>query len=259
MQHLKVLSYNMHKGRSFWLRNYSLGKIKQALMSLSPDIIFLQEMPGVHLGSWMRENNPLEELADALWSHYSFGMNAVATKTEHGNAILSKFPITFTENLDISKTSFAKRGLLHTVVEVDSQELHLLCCHLDLIERARQQQGELIAERIQDHVPPEAAMILAGDFNDWRHGLEGLFKNRLKLKSCSNRFQEKPPLTFPAHFPLFSLDRIYLRGLTYHKTQVIKGKPWVWLSDHLPLMAECSLTDSNNSEELSTEPSSISS
>ena len=47
--------------------------------------------------------------------------------------------------------------------------------------------------------------------------------------------------TFPSRVPVFSLDRIYLRGLRCTATSVPRGSTWARMSDHLPLLAELEL------------------
>ena len=44
--------------------------------------------------------------------------------------------------------------------------------------------------------------------------------------------------TFPSRVPVFSLDRIYTRGLRCISTSVPRGSAWARMSDHLPLVAE---------------------
>ena len=62
----------------------------------------------------------------------------------------------------------------------------------------------------------------------------------------------KPPLTlrydppsrfntFPSRIPLFSMDRIYVRGFRCVATAVPRGTAWARMSDHLPLVAELAL------------------
>jgi endonuclease/exonuclease/phosphatase family metal-dependent hydrolase len=41
--------------------------------------------------------------------------------------------------------------------------------------------------------------------------------------------------------PVFSLDRIYLRGLRCSAMQIPRGAAWARMSDHLPLLAELEL------------------
>jgi len=48
-------------------------------------------------------------------------------------------------------------------------------------------------------------------------------------------------LTFPSRMPVFSMDRIYMRGLQCVSTSVPRGAAWARMSDHLPLVAELTL------------------
>ncbi len=57
---------------------------------------------------------PIDEfLADTMWSDYAYGRNAVYPEGHHGNAVLSRFPIEYYENRDISVGNGEKRGLLY--------------------------------------------------------------------------------------------------------------------------------------------------
>ena len=47
--------------------------------------------------------------------------------------------------------------------------------------------------------------------------------------------------TFPAIFPILSLDRIYVRNCSVHLPVVLPRRPWAHLSDHAPLVAEIHL------------------
>ncbi|WP_406940013.1 endonuclease/exonuclease/phosphatase family protein, partial [Bordetella pertussis] len=46
--------------------------------------------------------------------------------------------------------------------------LHALCVHLGLREAHRQEQLRRLCQYLRQHVPAQAAALLAGDFNDWR-------------------------------------------------------------------------------------------
>ncbi len=48
-----------------------------------------------------------------MWSDYAYGRNAVYPEGHHGNAVLSRFPIEYYENRDISVGNGEKRGLLY--------------------------------------------------------------------------------------------------------------------------------------------------
>jgi endonuclease/exonuclease/phosphatase family metal-dependent hydrolase len=50
-----------------------------------------------------------------------------------------------------------------------------------------------------------------------------------------------PLRTFPSLVPVFSLDRIYTRGLRCTSAFVPRGYTWARMSDHLPYVAELEL------------------
>jgi endonuclease/exonuclease/phosphatase family metal-dependent hydrolase len=81
-------------------------------------------------------------------------------------------------------------------------------------------------------------IILAGDFNDWQ-GVRVLREAGCRRFSCSivaGTRQLSGPL------PVLPLDRIYVRGLRVVSAEVLHGRPWSRLSDHLPLTASCCRT-----------------
>lgn len=241
--HLKVLSYNIHKGFALSTR-FVLGGIRERIRAVSADIVFLQEVLGDHSGheksvkDWAGPQ--LEYLADKLWPYSAYGKNAVYTAGHHGNAILSKYPITSFENIDISNNRFERRGILHAVCEWQGGPLHLLCVHLDLTDSGRKKQNERIIQRITESISNNERLILAGDFNDWRGLATAQFESKLQLKEVFKTTTGKHAKTFPAPFPLLTLDRMYLRGLNPLHAKCYEGQPWSQLSDHLAI--EASLT-----------------
>ena len=60
-----------------------------------------------------------------------------------------------------------------------SPTLHCLNVHLGLFERGRQWQIRALCERIRATVPDDAPLIIAGDFNDWRHKANRLLVDEL--------------------------------------------------------------------------------
>jgi endonuclease/exonuclease/phosphatase family metal-dependent hydrolase len=164
---LKVLSYNIHKGVCYYTRKTVLDELREGIRANNPDVVFLQEVRGHSRRATVAPQ--FEFLAEQLWPHFAYGKNAVYTRGHHGNAILSKFPIEFHHNLDISTSRFERRGLLHAKVKIPKfGGLDLFCVHMDLLERGRKQQMEAVVSRVEATVSVKDAMILAGDFNDWR-------------------------------------------------------------------------------------------
>lgn len=249
-KHLKVLTYNIHKGFSSLNRRFVLEAIREAIQTTGSEMVFLQEVVGEHSGHSERLDNwplvpQLEYLADTIWPHFAYGKNAVYTAGHHGNAILSRRPFTSFENIDISSNRHEKRGLLHATIEPenpDSPELHLICVHLNLFKRGRTPQYQRIIDRIHDHVPDDAPMIIAGDFNDWRLDASDILCSALGVVEAHKSVHGYHARSFPSHFPILPLDRIYVRGLKPVAATCLARKPWSKLSDHGALTATLRLS-----------------
>lgn len=239
---LRVLTVNVHKGFSPLNRRYVLPELREAVRSHHADVVFLQEVLGSHSRHAERYPgwSPLpqyEFLADSLWPVFAYGRNAVYPHGEHGNALLSKFPILQHRNLDISVGDSEERGLLHSILELPgARQLHTVCVHLGLDERQRSQQLKLLCQLL-DSLPAEAPVVVAGDFNDWRQRADRLLAACGLVEVFSQAFGA-PARSFPARWPLLRLDRIYLRNARSRAPEVMGRKPWSHLSDHLPLCVE---------------------
>ena len=104
---LHVGTYNIHKGFSFFRRRMVIHEVREHLRLLNTDLVFLQEVQGVHHSHARRIHNwpaqPQHEfLADSVWTDFAYGRNAIYDDGHHGNAILSRFPILRWDNQDIS-------------------------------------------------------------------------------------------------------------------------------------------------------------
>lgn len=244
---LYVASYNLHKGMSFFGGRMVLHEMRDRMHALHPDIVFLQEVQGHHTRRKKRFSNwpetPSSEfLAGQMWSDFAYGKNAVYEHGHHGNAILSRFPILEWENEDISDHAFEQRGLLHCVLDVPGldQPLHAICLHLALTEGSRLRQLAQVIRRIRTQVPDGAPLIIAGDFNDWRGRACAHLEEALDLVEVFGVAHGRPARSFPAILPLFTLDRIYVRGFRVNTATVLHGEAWRRLSDHAVLTAHLS-------------------
>jgi endonuclease/exonuclease/phosphatase family metal-dependent hydrolase len=240
---LHVATYNIHKGFSQFNRRMVMHELRDRLRETRADIVFLQEVQGAHsLHAARYVNWPVlsqyEFLADTVWSQYAYGRNAVYEHGHHGNAILSRYPIISSENQDISSHAFEHRGLLHCQIHMPNRDivLHCLCVHLALHEEGRRQQIGSLIERIRTQVPPNAPLVVAGDFNDWRNRVG----QRLAQEGLREAFRDYcglPARSFPCRLPVFRLDRIYTRGFRVTNTEIYRGGPWSKISDHAMLGA----------------------
>jgi endonuclease/exonuclease/phosphatase family metal-dependent hydrolase len=241
---LRIASYNIHKGLSFLNRRLVVHELRERLRALAPDIVFLQEVHGEHARRAARFPGwpsvaQYEFLADSVWNDYAYGRNAVYDGGDHGNAILSRFPIARWENEDLSVHRFERRGMLYCEIVPPGWEepLHCVCVHLGLLGRARRRQLELLRERIERLVPAGATLIVAGDFNDWRQRAPHQLAHPLDLYDAFELARGAPARSFPSAWPLVALDRIYVRGLRVRQAQVLYGRAWARISDHAVLTA----------------------
>jgi len=111
----------------------------------------------------------------------AYGCNAVRVATDHGNALLSRYPILYYENQDVSDHRLEQRGLLHGVVQVEQTQVHCLVVHLGLLAGGRSRQVLALVDRIRRLVPDSEPLLIAGDFNDWANRLAPLFVEQLGL------------------------------------------------------------------------------
>lgn len=245
---LKVMTVNTHKGFTALNRRFILPELRDAVRTVGADVVFLQEVLGTHAGHSRRTDNwpdapHYEFLADTMWPQFAYGRNAVYPDGHHGNAVLSKFPITFFTNHDVSVEGPEKRGLLHCVLSLPGRlaAVHAICVHLGLTEAHRRRQLELLCRMVEAEVPAEAPLIVAGDFNDWRGRAHAILEQGARLREVFVHAKGSAARTFPARFPLLSLDRIYVRNADAHAPVVLPRRPWSHLSDHAPLAAEIEL------------------
>ncbi len=246
--HLKILSYNIHKGFSVTNRKFVLQNIKKAIKLTDADLVLLQEIIGQHdIHSKKIDHWPtctqLEFLADETWPHYAYGKNAVYEAGHHGNAILSKYPILEWKNINISSNKFEERGLLQTLIQLPNLSIPLLCIcvHLSLFRNGQHWQINQIRSAVKAHAHGKGPVIVAGDFNDWRCIASSIFE-----KDLLEVFQElhgQHARTFPALAPLLRLDRIYYRDILALNASVLSGDPWRSLSDHAPICAELKINE----------------
>ncbi len=235
-----IMTINVHKGFNLFNRRHILPELRDAVTTHSADMVFLQEVLGEHKRHSRRYHDwpgvpQYEYLADTIWPEFAYGRNAVYPDGDHGNALLSHYPILEYENRDVSIHGTENRGLLYCQLAVPGQPR----VHAALREKHRLEQLKLLCELL-DSIPGEEAVIVAGDFNDWRMKAGGVLAE-CGLREAFVHCHGRPAKTFPAHWPLLRLDRIYIRNATFRNSRALHRKPWSHLSDHVPLIAEIGL------------------
>ncbi len=232
----RLMTYNIHKGIGGIDRRYDLGRIVDVIAHYQPDVVFLQEVDEDVART--DHDRQVERLADALhFEHYSFQSNVAVKDGGYGNAILSRFKLGEQLDLDL-KVSIKKprRALItHAEIPIESQTTPLLLCnaHLGLsgFERKVQIKRILNLDHLNDLSLP---FIVGGDFNDvWsEHGRKLMFP--LGFQCAVDKAK-----TFPAAFPVRSLDAIYYRG-DLRRVDSFTGRIDLTkqASDHLPVIAD---------------------
>lgn len=287
-QSFRIATYNIHKGVSALSRRNRIHDLRRSLHSLDAGIVFLQEVQGRNDRHAERFSNwptsaQHDYLASSVWEHSVYGRNAVRADGDHGNALLSRYALIGSENLDVSDHRFESRGLLHCELDILGRRVHCLCAHFGLFEDSRKRQAQALIDRIRTTVPDDAPLIIAGDFNDWRNRLgatlssglgvsevfellragderrqgvaagspsfsrdiANLARARFGFSPSERRISARihPARTFPAVFPVLRLDRIYVRGLDVRQAVVVHGSGWKKLSDHAPIVADLCFRD----------------
>ena len=244
MNLLRVATYNIHKGVQGIgpRRRLEIHNLGHAVEQFDADIVCLQEVRKLH----HREARhflrwPEQAQADYLAPEgYEavYQTNALTRHGEHGNALLSRWPVHTHQHEDMSDHRFEQRGLLHVEVIVEGLPVHVVVVHLGLIPASRIRQVAQLRRFIEREVPPKAPLLVAGDFNDWGNRTQLAFAAAGLRTHAGNR---NP--TYPSRLPLAQLDYVFARGLQPVGVHVPNGRIWWRMSDHLPLIAEFALPE----------------
>ena len=240
---LRVATYNIHKGVRRWgpIKRAEHQNLALAVEEFDADLVFLQEVRKLYsradIAQRLQMPGPQADFLAPEGYISSYMTNAYTKEGQHGNALLSRWPVLGMAREDISDNRFEQRGLLHVKVKVAGTLLHCIVVHLSLRQVGRNWQIQRLIDLIEREIPSSEPVLIAGDFNDWN--------NKLLLPMLHagfTTFTIPPEATFPSVAPVWRLDRIYARGLTPLRAYVPKGKIWTRMSDHLPLIGEFELS-----------------
>lgn len=236
---LRVATYNIHKGVQGIgpARRLEIHNLGLAVEQFDADLVCLQEVRKLHRREAAYfQRWPEQPQADYLAPEgYAavYRTNATTRHGEHGNALLTRWPVIGHQHEDMSDHRFEQRGLLHVEVDVHGRRIHAIVVHLGLIPGSRVRQVDQLQRFIEREVPGGEPLVVAGDFNDWGPQI----KRTLRSHGL-DEFDDPRAFTYPARLPLAQLDHIYARGLTPVGLHVPRGRAWWRMSDHLPLIAE---------------------
>jgi endonuclease/exonuclease/phosphatase family metal-dependent hydrolase len=244
MSVVRVASYNIHKGVQGLgpVRRLEIHNLGHAVEQFDADIVCLQEVRKLHrreaeyFPHWPEQ--PQADFLAPLGYEVVYRTNAHTRHGEHGNAMLTRWPVVRHQHEDMSDHRFEQRGLLHTEVQLHGQAVHIVVVHLGLIRSSRVRQLAQLVRFIEREIPVHEPVLVAGDFNDGR-ALLSRHLGAIGMRS----FEGLSEPTFPSRLPLLQLDHVFARGMLPLRLEVPRGRIWRQMSDHLPLIAEFDLPD----------------
>jgi endonuclease/exonuclease/phosphatase family metal-dependent hydrolase len=233
---MRLLTYNIHKGIGGRDRRYRFERIISVIEAENPDIICLQEVDRHVRRSRMDDQPQLLAKYFRLRTH-QYQPNVSLKYGMYGNLMLSRWPFLHKHQISLRLKRRKPRGAQMAVIDSPEGPFHLVHFHLGLAEKERHWQiGHLLDHHLfkeSEHLP----MMVVGDFNDWRNTLAyGLLAERgfAQLTAPISRFR-----SFPAYWPLGSLDKAFVRGsIVLRQARIVHSPIARQASDHLPLVVD---------------------
>jgi endonuclease/exonuclease/phosphatase family metal-dependent hydrolase len=243
---LRVATWNIHKGvRGLGPnRRLEIHDMVHAVEQFDADIICLQEVRRVNrkeAGYFTRwpELPQADYLAPEGYEAV-YRTNAHTRHGEHGNALLSRWPVINHQHEDMSDHRFEQRGLLHSEVLVQDASVHVIVVHLGLIAASRARQLAQLSKFIEREIPKKATLLVAGDFNSPVAPVKWAQEAMKTRANAKVHVPERTP-TFPSRLPLVQLDHVFARHAHATASHVPRGAIWSRMSDHLPLIVDFAL------------------
>ena len=226
---ITAVSYNIHQCVGTDGRR-DPQRIATVIQETKADIIGLQEVDFNSLRA--KKSHQLDYLAEAT------GMRAVAGPTirradiEFGNALLTSKEITHVRLHDLTVIRRQPRGVIDAEIVCDGKIIRVLVTHFGLALNERRRQAQSLLKILRQPKANHALTLVIGDINEWR-------PRGFALYSLNGHLGKAPsPRTFPSFFPVFALDRIWVkpRGALVQVKIANHGFART-ASDHLPVLA----------------------
>jgi endonuclease/exonuclease/phosphatase family metal-dependent hydrolase len=229
---ISVATYNVHRWTGISGRAApDAARAGFVISELGADIIALQEVLRPFSGE-----DPLERLAEALGLHVAYGVTRVHRQGQLGNAILSRWPISSVQVLDLTFTRMERRVALAASFDAlgGGEALNVVATHLALVDRTRHRQVESVLEHPLLRAGPG---VLLGDMNAWRRDKA----SRALARNMDEHHNRDWPASYPAMRPVLALDRVYARGAQVMSMAAHDSTAARRASDHLPIVARLRL------------------
>ncbi len=233
---MRLLSYNIHKGIGGRDRRYELERIIEVIRHERPDVVCLQEVDQ-NLARTDHDDQPAR-LAKALEAEAAlYQLNVRFRSGGYGNLLLSRWPLASAHQVSLRRGFRKPRGAQLVVIETPQAPIHLVHWHLGLAERERHWQVKRLLEHSIFRQAADLPTLVVGDFNDWLNTLaRGPFARHGFIQATAPRKRFR---SFPAYWPVVSLDKAFIRGpLEIEHAHIVHSRLAREASDHLPLLIE---------------------
>lgn len=241
---LTVATYNIHRCVGLD-RIRDPARIANVIGELNADVIGLQEVDarGRRIQNMLarRFGAPAERRAANAIDQFDYlaqklGGQAVRGPVLRGpkgnmtTALITRHRVSAVRALELGGSAREPRGAIDVDLEIAGRLVRVIVAHLGLRVREREQQIALLCRAVQ--TTQDQPLIVMGDFNEWH-------LHRSTLGPLDERLGHATPVpSFPARFPMLSLDRIWasreslVTHLHVHRSPLARKA-----SDHLPVQA----------------------
>jgi endonuclease/exonuclease/phosphatase family metal-dependent hydrolase len=242
MPAFNVLTLNAHMGFNLLNRRFVLPELREAIRSVSADVVFLQEVLGEHARHAQKHLNwpdgpQYEFLADTLWPQFRLwpqrGVSARPPRQRAAVEIPDRAPRE-PRHLHPWQRGARPAALRARAARHGGKYTRSACTWA-------------CSNRIAGNSCPCSATSSRPKCPTTRPGrrrrLQRLAPARasapgaLRLQEVFMQHRGALARTFPARWPLLPVDRIYARNVRGIEPRVLSARPWSHLSDHAPLLA----------------------
>lgn len=237
---MKVMTFNIQHALDYQKKVIDQELFVRAIRKYAPDVCGLNEVRGA--GPIEGYTDQTAEIGGPLgYSHYFGEAIKVKGTSPYGNAIISRSAFKSVETVPIPDPAdkseaghYETRCVVKAIIDFDGSDVCFLVCHMGLMLSERANAVDTICRLIDECSLP---IVLMGDFNTLPDSPE-LQPIRDRLSDSTECDSEPGALTFPSDAPRIKIDYIYYRDLRCIQTITINEV----FSDHLPILAEFSLT-----------------
>ena len=228
---LRVASYNIHAcvGAD---GQRDPARVAAVLREIDADIIGLQEVDA--RAGETSTSQQMEYLASTLGHHAIAGPTLLRHDGHYGNALLTRRPVLDVRHVDLTVYRREPRAALDVDLNFDGVAVRVVVTHLGLLPGERRTQVRRLLDQLGES--RAAVVVVCGDINEW-------FAVGRPLRWLHARLGRTAAVaTFPAAFPVFALDRIWVHPQTSLMALAAHASPAArQASDHLPLTADIRL------------------